>query len=875
MQGEGFVNLDTASAFSFLWGTFTPEMLAERARKLGQEAVALTDLWSTHGIARFWRACRHRGIQAIAGARVEISGQGWAVLLAMNLKGYGNICRILSSGLMEGAGRAVPVSLGTLKAHSEGVICITGVEGSAVRALARRREMEAAGIKLLALRDALRKGGKLVMGVQNNGASDPPANDILLDLACSTGITAAAVNHTAFLCPGDYQIHRILSYVQKRHHHRQVKPLPDSSFFLLSRRDMEERVRDRTLVQNTVKIAELCRDFSFPSGKVHPPSFREGRTADLFLSKKAVRALARKMDVVPADYISLLDRELEAVKKRRLSDLFLLVHEICSFAEKRGIRSSIRGSAAGSLLVHLLHGGPDPVEHGLLFERFINDGRDDLPDIDIDFDSERRDEVTGWIMERFCRPMRAALVATIHTLRVRSAVRLAARAMGYPLSRIDVLSRCLPWSLRGIPLKEAVDRLPELRDSPLREETALLEAASSIEGLPFQSSVHLGGIILVPGHVNDWTPVCRSRKGFPVAQLDKDDIEILGLLKLDILGLRMHTAIEKALAVLRQQDLHPDMENLPLDDRKTFELLCSGKTLGIFQVESSGQRNLIGRLQPGTFNDIVAEISLFRPGPVKGDMVNRYVKRKNRQEPVELLHPDLEDILKETYGVIVFQEQVLRTARRFAGFSYSDADAFRRAMTKGRSRGEMAMLKNAFIQGALRKGHDLKSAELVFKKVAAFAAYGFCKAHAVSFARITWQSAWLKAHHPAAFYIGLLNAGNVGSYPPFVILNEARRSGIPVLPPHVNRSGTEYLLEGRAIRCPLHVIRGLGRTTAGRIVSERHEGGGFRSWDDFFARVQLPVRTRHMIILAGALEGLAGYEHEFKCQKGCSSSTYS
>lgn len=432
--------------------------------------------------------------------------------------------------------------------------------------------------------------------------------------------------------------------------------------------------------------------------------------------------------------------------------------------------------------------------------------------------------------------------------------------MGYPLSRIDALSRCLPWSLRGIPLQEAVSRLPELRDSPLRRETALLEVASSIEGLPFQASVHLGGVILAPGHINDWTCLSISRKGFPVAHLDKNDLERLGLMKLDILGLRMHTAIEKAVTVLKQQGIDPGIENISPDDKKTFDLLCSRQTMGIFQVESSGQRNLIGRLQPRTFDDIVAEISLFRPGPVKGDMVNRYIRRRDGREPLDFLHPDLEKILEETYGVIVFQEQVLRIVKRFAGLSYSDADVFRRAMTKGRSRGEMQMLKAAFIKGALSNGHGRKTAESVFCRISAFAAYGFCKAHAVSFAHITWQSAWLKTHHPAAFYIGLLNAGNVGSYPPFVILNEARRRNISVLPPHVNRSGIEYLLEGGAIRCPLQVIRGIGIETAKRIIHQRDTGGMFQTWDDFFSRLQIPVRARHMMILAGALEGLAGFE---------------
>ncbi len=356
-------------------------------------------------------------------------------------------------------------------------------------------------------------------------------------------------------------------------------------------------------------------------------------------------------------------------------------------------------------MVHLLLNGPDPLRHNLLFERFINDGRNDLPDIDIDFDSERRDEITSWLMGRFSRgpfSSQAALVATVHTFRPRSAVRLSAKALGISASDIDILVRALPWSLRGISLKEAVERLPELKDSPLKMAKGLLEMASRVERLPFQTSVHLGGVVLAPKNILDWSPIFLSRKGFPVTQLDKDDIDFLGLLKIDLLGLRMHTAIKKALDVLKKIDKKINIENLPLHDKKTFELLRTGNTLGIFQVESSGQRNLICRLKPGSFEDIVAEISLFRPGPVKGDMVRRFLENRKNKKIKEDIHPSIAPILKETHGVIVFQEQVLRIARHFAGLSYSEADAFRRAMTKDRKRHEMEGLKDAFIKRAVK-----------------------------------------------------------------------------------------------------------------------------------------------------------------------------
>jgi len=860
---DKFVNLDVASAFSFLWGTFTPDDLAARIRERGQKAVALADIWGTYGIPRFYSSCRRHGVQCIPGVRLEIYAQGWVVLLASSLQGYGNLCRIVSSSHKNRGRRFVTAA--TVKEFSRGIVCITSILGSASRSLAAAGDREGAGIKLLALRDMFRDDMSLYVGIQRNLKGDSAANSILLDHASRLGLPAVAVNHAAFIEPADYPVHRMLVDIQRKHHHRDISPLPHSSFHICSGQDMRKRGFADSLIDACADIASTCSSFSFPAGRLHPPVFRQKAAADREISRKAVAALASKRDVIPPKYIFRLEKELAIVKHRGLSDFFLLVHDICNLAKKLGIRHSIRGSAAGSLLVHLLHGGPDPVAHDLLFERFINYGRHDLPDIDIDFDSMQRDRITGWLIDCCTErqspagriPRRqAALVATISTFRVRSAVRLAARAMGYPLHEIDRLGRCLPWSLRGIPLADALERLPELRNSPLRSEKALVRMAAAIEGLPFQPSVHLGGVILAPQDICDWAAVSESRKGLPVAHLDKDDIDLLGLLKLDLLGLRMHTAIKKAISALQKEGIVFDPDSISLHDPATFNLLCSGETLGVFQLESSGQRNLIGRLQPADFSDLSIEISLFRPGPVQGDMVERYLRRRHGMERMDFLHPDLQDILEETSGVIVFQEQVLRIVHRFAGFSYADADAFRRAMTKDRSTGEMKRLKHAFIQGAMAMGHNRKSAEHVYEKIAAFAAYGFCKAHAVAFTHITWQSAWLKAHHPRAFYIGLLNAGHVGSYPPFVILNEARRNGIPTLAPHVNRSTSEYLPEGRGIRCPLQVIRGIGEKTAERIVEERERYGLYSGWDDFFSRIQLPVHTRHNLIFSGALEGM-------------------
>ncbi len=863
---DRFVHLEAQSAFSFLWGTFTPETLVQAVRARGQRAVALTDD-GLFGLVRFYRAATAAGIQPIVGARVEAGGGEGGLeivspltLLATDFAAYARLCRILSvPRTAQGFGPASvrpPVTLDDVKPNTAGLICLCGGHGSAIETFLSQGRHEAARRWLALWRDVFRDHGRLFVVLQNHGSpGEAEVRDASFELAAELGLPVAATAGVTFLSPEDYDLHKILVEIQRVHHHRAIDPLPHDGFYLKSGQDMARLIPYPEALANTALIARACESFDLPLGRLHPPSVREPAEAWRRLSKMCARNLARRYRPIRLEYLRRLERELRAIRGRELSDFFLLVEEVVDFARRQGIRHTVRGSAAGSLVVHLLLGGVDPVARGLLFERFINDGRRDMPDVDVDFDSERRDEVLRHVMGKF--PGQSAMVCTIHQFRVRSSVRLGARALGYSLGEISRLSECLPISLRGRRLLDALDNLPELRDAPIRRETRLVELASRLAGLPFQCSVHLGGVIVTPGDINAFTPLWTSPQDLPVGQLDKDDVDALGLLKLDLLGLRMHTALEGAAEVLRGRGIDLDLDRLPLDDGRTFHLLQSTDTLGVFQVESPGQRNLIGRLRPRHFDDLVSEISLFRPGPVEGHMVDVYVRRRNGAEPVKYLHPDLEPILGETYGVILFQEHVLMIVHAIAGLSYGQADAFRRAMTRDRKKsGGMIELKERFMAGAVARGYDPWVADEIFSQVASFAAYGFCKAHAASFAHITYQSAWLKAHFPQAFYLGLLNAGHVGSYPASVILSEARRSGIPVQGPHVNHSTGQYEPEGNGIRVPLVVVHGVGPAITGRIVSEREARGRFSSLDDFEERVRLPARVMAVLDMAGALRGL-------------------
>jgi len=858
---DRFVHLEVHSAFSFLWGTFTPEDLVESVRSLGQRAVALTD-YGLHGAPRFYKAAESAGIQPIVGARLSIWDGSLITLLATSFDAYGNLCRLISIALGDSMAPRVSLTKQDLKHWSKGLVCLAAEREFRTGRRRTRKNRDAVRFNLKELKEVLHHPEWLFVTLHNHeaaeGGEDRAVFEENVSIAAELGLPIVATNLVTFLKPEDYLIHQTLVGIQRGHHHRDIHPLPNDRFFLASGKEMARRIPYAQALANTAFIADLCPSFSLPVGRLHPPTLQESREASKKLAVVCFKELGKLHRSVPAVYLKQLDQELASINRINLADFFLLVRRVVNFARSGGIRHSVRGSAAGSLAVYLLLGGVDPLAHGLLFERFINEGRGDLPDIDVDFDSERRDEVIHYLMDLL--PRQTTMVATIHSFRVRSAVRLAARALGYPLHEIKRLSTCLPWSLRGRDLLEALENLPELQDAPISKETRLIEVAANLTGLPSQASVHLGGVLITPGEVKDWTPVGISPKGLPVGQLDKDDAEALGLLKLDLLGLRMHTAIRKSLEVLEEKGIALELERLPLDDRRTYALLQSTESLGVFQLESPGQRGLLGHLLPRRFSDLIAQISLFRPGPVEGDMVQVYVRRRNKEEPAQIPHPDLLPILEETYGVIVFQEQVLRIAHVFAGLSYAEADAFRRAMTKDRRSKKMVRLRSRFVEGALARGHSLSMIEDVFEKVAAFAAYGFCKAHAASFAHITYQSAFLKAHHPQAFYLGLLNAGHVGSYPPSTILNEARRRGIPIFPPHVNASSLEYEAEGSGIRAPLVVVNGVGPAVARRILAERKRRGAFRDETDFLTRLPLPDSIVEALTLAGALEALEDTE---------------
>lgn len=842
-----FSHLRVRSGYTFLFGTFTLEDLLKKARDKGFKALALTDKGGLYGAVKFTRLAPHFGIKPIIGIEAPLEDGTILPLLVKKEEGYINLVRLITKSKLKGGG---VFSLEDILKNSEGLICLTGGRDGRLWWLTKRMEKERILNFLTELKEAFKDD--LYIELQNF----MPEEDLkicrkLMEFSKKMDIKVLGTNSVTFLEREDYKFHRLLVNIQRVVHKKNVFPLPSAEFYLKSNEEME-----RILPKEATKAPEEVVDkveFELKLFKIHPPKVFENDERKIV--ELCFKNLAQKFHPVKAKVLKRLCRELELITSRGFSSYFLVVHDIVSYAKKKGIRYSIRGSAVSSLVSYLLFGGVNPLRHGLLFERFLNDGRFDPPDIDVDFDSERREEVLRYTLERF--KDQSGLISTLPTFKARSAVRETALAMGKKFKDLPLLTECLPYHISPKNVLRALDELPELQESRLKIEKEILEFLPKFEGLPRQLSTHLGGVV-VSEKLLDIVPLELSPKGYPISQYEAKDIEILGLPKFDLLGLRMHTAISKSLTYIKERGIDIDLEKLPLNDRKTYKLLSSAETVGVFQVESPGQRQLIGRLKPKRFSDILAEISLFRPGPVQADMVGPFIKRRYGLENVDYFHPVLKPVLEETYGVFIYQEQILKVVSKLTKKGLDWADSFRRSMTHDKNPLEMEELKEEFFELCEKEGYSKELINEIWKHISAFASYGFCKAHAVAFAYLTYYSAYLKAHFPLEFYLGLLNSGNVGTYPERVILNEARRY-FPVYPPHVNLSGLGYSIEGNGIRVGLCTIKGIGPRIGEKIVKEREKGGPFRSVNDFILRVRPTRRILEVLWIVGAFEGLIGY----------------
>ncbi len=642
---------------------------------------------------------------------------------------------------------------------------------------------------------------------------------------------------------------------------------------------------------NAARIAARC-NLDLGLGKLLFPAYPlpPGETAFSLLWKRCFEGAAERYRPLTAEVTARLERELKVVEQLGFAEYFLAVRDIVEFALSRGIYYSGRGSAGNSIVSYVLRiTDADPIANELLFERFLNPSRHEMPDVDIDFCSARRDEVIQYIYERFGHD-RVAMVATVNTVRAPSAVRIVSRAFGFTPEEINALSRRVPWGSAS-KLGEMLAERPELADHEFQQPhyRRLVDVAERLSGFPAHLGTHLGGFILSRDPLTDRVPLQWAAKGVVVAQFDKDDVETLGLVKMDILALKMHSAIAEAVRRIEARTgERVSAWELPRDDPKVYELIRSARTVGLFQLESSGQRNLATRLQERDFEDVIAAISLFRPGPLQADMIAPFIRRRHGHEPVVVPHPAMERVLRRTYGVIVYQEQVIEVAAAVAGFSLAEADLLRRTMTHERSMEEMDAIGRNFVEKAMALGATQEVADEVFRQLRGFAAYGFNKAHAACFAIVCNASAWLKAHYPAEFFAGILNNQPMGFYSPRVVLNDARRFGLTVLPLDANLSGEWFEVErgGTALRVGLAYVKEMSAAARRAIVEARGDtpselpagpararGAGpagpprpYTSLADFIGRTRVSREITENLARLGAFDALGVRREELVAQ---------
>ncbi len=917
-----FAHLQAVSGYSLQYGTATPQALAARAAELGMPIMGLTDRDGLYGAVQWAMACTQAGVRPVIGVdlavqpthpdlpgqspaaaarstgsgrsarRTPAHGGTWideslprALFLAAGARGWASLCRLVSAAHGEHAERGQPwLTWEAMSEHHEGVVALLTPQSELGRVMAGNREYLAERVvrPWRAIFD--RYLGIAVTTHREPGSTQAAAATVRW--ARSMRMPVVLTQAVRYLESADSRVADVLDSA------RQLVPLRsrhispgNGEAYLKSAIEMGaiadeiaqaagERTGDR-LLADTWRLAEYCvvdpgRDLGI--GEVFVPELDVlvGRPVPKESAVAEADALLRSRceREIPGRYgTSALRRqarerladELSAIEQLGFSGYFLTVAEVVDLIRARGVRVAARGSGAGSLVNHLLGiSGVDPIRHDLLMERFLSPLRRVLPDIDIDVESARREEIYEWIFERFGR-QRTACVSMMETYRVRHAVRDVGFALGMPAGEIDALAKSFPH-IRARDARNALGELPELRTSGFGRLAAagrldaFLDLVEALDGLPRHVALHPCGVLLSDTTLLDRTPVERSAAGFPMSHFDKDDVERMGLLKLDVLGVRMQSAMAHALdEIERIEGERIELDERELGDHDTFELIRSTRTLGCFQIESPGQRELLGKFAPQTFGDIIIDISLFRPGPVKSDMVTPFLRARQGWSEPAYIHPDLEPALAETYGVVVFHEQVLRIVAVMTGCSLAHADEVRRSLGSPEGQDD---IRAWFYPAAVRRGYELGIIDRAWEVLRAFASFGFCKAHAAAFALPTYQSAWLKAHHPAAFYAGVLTH-DPGMYPKRLLLDDARLHGVPVLGLDINASGDAYRVEPDAegrlgIRVPLSEVSGINDSEVERLL----RGQPYSSLSDAWQRGGPTRVTAERLIVTGAFDAM-------------------
>ncbi|MEI6551962.1 MAG: DNA polymerase III subunit alpha [Actinomycetes bacterium] len=884
-----FIHLNVASGYSLKYGTTQPSDLVQRAAEFEMPALALTDRDGLAGAIRFTQSCVDYGIAPIIGVNCAIdlgNAKGRITLLAHSDGGWRSLCRLMTSLTMTSDTRVPVLTLDFLQQFSQystNVYAMHGPESPISSAIQNHRFDQALSIfnqtRDLFANNAIECVSHLVAG-RGPRSTEHAARSLIF--ARDNDLEAVITNAVRMKDRTDGPVADVLDCV------RQLVPLHDRHIerrnaegFLKSSDEMISLAAEiaraagertpRALLKTTREWAERSllspqRDIGLGSAHLPGPHVVGANTAQEMRTLLRTRSEAGiNWRYNSSDQISKararLDDELATVATLGFESYFLTVADIADMARNAGIRVAARGSGAGSLICHLLGiSGVEPMQHGLLMERFCSPLRRALPDIDIDVESARRLEIYDMVFKRYgdsnwatpANQSRCAVVSMVDTYRARHAIRDAGAALGLPGMEIDMLAKSMPH-VRARNIAKTLESLPELRrlntSAPLM--AATIEMAQRLDGLPRHLAMHPCAIVLSDGGFLDRAPLMASAGGYPMVAFDKDDVEAVGLLKLDVLGVRMQSAIAYSMKEIERVHAEKiDIDAVPLDDTATYELIQSTKTLGIFQVESPGQRELVGKLAPKNFTDLIIDISLFRPGPVKSDMITPFLKARHGWSSAQIIHPDLYEILAHTEGVVVFHEQVIQIIATMTGVSLATADEKRRSLGERVGQQEVC---DWFFPAATAKGYELPIINEIWDVLRAFASFGFCKAHAAAFAMPTYQSAWLKTHYPAAFLAGVLTH-DPGMYPKRLIVDEVRQMGIAIAPLDVNASDSSYRVEdhGNAIRIALSTVAGISDTEVQSIIA----GRPYIDLNDFVRRSGSSTPTTESMILTGAFDSL-------------------
>ena len=952
----GWVELHMHSNYSFLDGASDVDDLADAAVEQGLDALALTDTNGLYGAVRFANAAKERGLRPIFGAELQLEDLGHLVLIARDRQGWTSLCRTISAAQLAGEKTKPKATFELLAENAAGLFALTGCSHGAVPRAVRAGDLDTAREALA--RIAAVFGERLYVELSDHLDPDAPALcDTLASLAGEMGLGCVVTNNVHYARPQGRRLHDVLRCIDLGVTLDEAgnRLKPNGEYWLKGEAMLRERLgRFDEAFRNAREIADSCvldllYDTNTPRaeasfvGKDRLPGFPvpEGHTAFSFLYALCGEGAKIKYPRITRDVAKQLAHELDVIDRCGLAEFFLINWDIVRFCKEHRIPAQGRGSAADSIVAYVLDiTKVDPIQHDLLFERFLTEDSRTMPDIDLDIATNDREEVIQYVYQKYGERY-AAMVCNVVTYRARSASREVAKALGFRLETIDRMAksidqyhvdpRDMPTSAQH-PAYHHTDRasehgweeprampdtladLLEIFDDKERARFPLFrELTLAIADFPRHLSIHNGGMLITALPLVDTVPIERATMpDRNVVQFDKRDVEDLGLVKMDLLGLRTLSLVKDAVAdiEMRHGELL-ELGSLPLDDPAVYDLICEVDTIGLFQVESRAQAQALPRVRPRNFADIVVEVAIIRPGPLQGNMVNPYIRRRQGREPVQYAHPLLQPILKETLGVILFQEQILRVAIAAAGFSPSAADMLRRAMSRARSSADMEKLREPFVTGARAKGVDDVTANEIFRQIAAFAEFGFCKSHAAAFALTAYHTAHLKLYYPAEFYVGLLNNQPMGFYSPAVIAGDAKRHGVAMLPVDVNASFAKAVCEEVGLATPLAIaaslsgpdtgpdnseprsgsrqpdlssvpsarprdfsktiaahrkcrahdvrlgfgsVKGLGEEEAKAVVRERDLGGEFKSFDEFATRVGLKEEALRNLALVGAFD---------------------